>query len=282
MKTHISRSIPDRYATALEAQWRRMGVYKASQTSSQPACSTGWSMLDSVLPGAGYPLGAVTELLIEQAGAGELSFLLAALAPRLADDADSRLVFVEPPHDISARAINDLGVEPHRVPVIRCATTAERVWSIEQLAAAGGFCGFVLWDSNITPAALRRLQLAGEKAGCPVFVYRNIRCARQRSPAALRLAVTCRSGRQRLEILKCRGPAGAHVHGLQIHRDLAWHWPSETLTPAKLSACPAGNDWHFYKPATEAHGAEPIARQDGPTAGYSIPSREHSPRHCPR
>lgn len=209
----------------METRLRHVGVHRASRQARPATWSTGWPSLDAVLPGRGYPLGAVTEFLIEQPGSGELSLLLAALKPRLSQAPNSRLVFVDPPYQLNAPALDAAGIERARVPIIQCSSTAERVWSIEQLAAAGGFTAFVLWDSDISTSSLRRLQLAGEKAGCPVFVYRSIRRARQPSPAALRLAVTSRDGYQRLEVLKCRGPAGARIHGLRRDRDQSWCWP---------------------------------------------------------
>lgn len=215
----------DHRVAALEARLRHVGVHRASRQARPATWSTGWPSLDAVLPGGGYPLGAVTELLIEQPGSGELSLLLAALKPRLTQTPNSRLVFVNPPYQLNAPALDAAGIERARVPIIQCSSTAERIWSIEQLADAGGFTAFVLWDSELDTASLRRLQLAGEKAGCPVFVFRDIRRARQRSPAALRLAVTCRDGYQRLEVLKCRGPAGARIQGLRKGRDQSWCWP---------------------------------------------------------
>lgn len=240
MRTTEHHPRTDPRAEALEARLQRFGVHRASRQAQPATWSTGWASLDSVLPGGGYPVGAVTEFLVEQPGSGELTLLLAALKPRLSADPQSRLAFVNPPYQLNAPALDAAGIERASVPIIQCATTAERVWSIEQLAEAGGFTAFVLWDSDIRTSDLRRLQLAGEKAGCPVFVYRDIRAARQRSPAALRLVVTCRAGYQRLEVLKCRGPAGARVRGLQRDRDQSWCWPG--IGVRRLQPRSADND----------------------------------------
>ncbi|MES1954708.1 translesion DNA synthesis-associated protein ImuA [Salinisphaera hydrothermalis] len=209
-------------AAMLEARWQRFGVHRANRAAALRTWSTGWSRLDALLPGGGYPLTGVTEFLIESAGQGELSLLLAGLKPQLERRPEHRLVFVEPPHRLNAPALDCAGIDHARVPVIRCRDTAERVWSIEQLAAAGGFVAFVIWDDHLDTPQLRRLQLASEKAGCPVFAYRDLACARHRSPAALRLALHCRNGHQRIEILKCRGPAGGRTTGLSASQDRAW------------------------------------------------------------
>ncbi|MGN8157329.1 translesion DNA synthesis-associated protein ImuA [Salinisphaera sp. RV14] len=222
-------------AAALEARWQRFGVHRASRAAAPLTWSSGWPWLDALLPGGGYPLAAVTEFLVESAGRGELSLLLAALKPRLEAWPDSRLVFVEPPHRLNAPALDGAGIDRARVPVIRCRDTAERVWSIEQLAAAGGFVAFVLWDDNLDTPALRRLQLASEKAGGPVFVYRDLACARHRSPAALRLAIQSRNGRQKIEVLKCRGPAGGTADGLKAARDRGWAPVQGAIVPAEAA-----------------------------------------------
>ncbi|MDA3919094.1 MAG: translesion DNA synthesis-associated protein ImuA [Salinisphaera sp.] len=260
LQEHDAATDTQATAQVLEARLRRFGVHRASQQASPETWSTGWASLDAVLPGGGYPLGAVTEFLVDKPGSGELSLLLAALKPRLAADIDSRLVFVNPPYRLNAPALDCAGIERARVPVIQCANTAERIWSIEQLAAAGGFVAFVLWDSRIDTPALRRLQLAGEKAACPVFVYRDIRCARQRSPAALRLVVTCHQGHQQLEVLKCRGPAGARVAGLCVDRDLPWRWPAPEL--GRLRPREADNDG----PDNETPGEATTQQPGGPPA----------------
>lgn len=260
-------------AAMLEARLQRFGVHRASHQARPSTCPTGWPSLDAVLPGRGYPLGAVTEFLVEQPGSGELSLLLAALKPRLAADPTSRLVFVNPPYQLNAPALDTARVDRSRVPVVQCASTAERVWSIEQLAHAGGFAAFVLWDSDIDTPGLRRLQLAAEKAACPIFVYRDIRCARQRSPAALRLAVTCRGGYQRLEVLKCRGPAGAHLRGLRRGRDQSWCWPG--LGVSRLQPRPADNE--LFAGFTHVPQKQtPTGRQRASLGRVTTPDMTHS------
>jgi len=219
----------------LEADWQRLGVHRASQAARPVTWSTGLASLDRILPGRGYPLASVTEWLIERAGIGELSLLLAGMGKRLQAYPNQRLILLNPPYALSAPALDACRIDRSRVPVLRCSTPAEAIWSVEQLAAVGGFVGFVLWEDQLEMTDLRRLQLASEKAGCPVFVYRHMHCARQRSPAALRLVLTQRAGKQHIEVLKCRGPGGARVEGLHSGRDRAWQ-------PARLkAACRLGS-----------------------------------------
>lgn len=203
-------------------EWQRLGLRRASQQSHQTSVGSGWDALDRLLPGGGYPAHAVTELLVETAGLGELSLLLACLAQRLSTHPDSRVGLIAPPRPLNAPALAAQGLNTRRLPLIAGGDDGECVWAIEQMARSGGFAGFVFWSDNLTNTALRKLQLAAEDAACPVFVYRDLACAGQRSPAALRLAITQGDRGQRIEIRKCRGPAGARLEGLQPDRDRPW------------------------------------------------------------
>src|SRR5512134_3948454 len=51
-----------------------------SQAGSAGVVSTGHTSLDAELPGGGWPQGALTELLVDAPGRGELSLLMPALA----------------------------------------------------------------------------------------------------------------------------------------------------------------------------------------------------------
>ena len=219
--------------SALEADLRRFGVHRASRQAELPAMATGWLALDRLLPGGGYPIGAVTELLTAGSGIGELSLLLHALAPRMAEHSRRQLAFISPPGTLHAAALAQSNIDCSRVPIIHCQNDSERVWCVEQMAHIHAFTAFVIWGDSLDTTALRRLQLAAEKAVCPVFVYRDIRRAAERSPAALRLAITASAEGQRLEIIKCRGPAGARAVGLHAAVDQPWQLPP---APVSLSA----------------------------------------------
>ena len=214
-----------------EAAWQRFGVYRASHQAELLTISTGWPALDHLLPGDGYPVGAVTELLVECPGIGEVSLLLHALSNQLCTHPSRRLAIIDPPPALNAPALIQLGIDCQNVPFIACRNDGERVWCVEQMSTAGEFVAFVVWGDTLDTTALRRLQLAAEKAACPIFVYRHLYRATERSPAALRLAVTAHlvDGylHQRLKVVKCRGPAGARIDSLMIADGKPWRLPSE-------------------------------------------------------
>ena len=56
-------------------------LWRGKQVSHRmPTLSTGHAGLDEALPGGGWPLGAITELVNDTTGCGELSLLLPLLA----------------------------------------------------------------------------------------------------------------------------------------------------------------------------------------------------------
>lgn len=247
-----------------EAHWHRFGVRRASRQGRFATASTGWQTLDRRLPGGGYPLGAVTELLTAAIGIGELTLLAACLEARLASHIHHQIAFVSPPYRLNAPALALGSMDRGRLPVVHCHDDSERVWCVEQMARSRAFTAFVIWGDSLDTTALRRLQLAAEQAVCPVFVYRSLERATQRSPAALRLAITCRNGHQQLQVIKCRGPAGAQLSGLEAARDVPWQMPAAAMNGFDRGA--ACNDSHDHIPGDRDSDGD-VARAAFPPLG---------------
>ncbi len=166
--------------------------------------ASGHPRLDAEL--GGWPLGCLTELLLPAAGVGEVSLLLPALA-RLAEDG-RRLLWVAPPYLPYAPALRAAGIAPEALRVVRSADAAGCWWAMEQ-ALKSGVCGAVLgWMRQASLRRLRRLQLAAEAGEALAVLLRPAACARQHSPAALRLALHPVAGGLEVEILKRRGGWG--------------------------------------------------------------------------
>lgn len=184
---------------------RRGGMVGAT---AQPGVASGFVALDAVLPGGGWPIGALTELLPRHAGIGELRLLggaLAALGRR-----GSGIAWIAPPFLPYAPALAAAGVDLARVLVVKTRSAQETLWAAEQ-ALASRACGAVLvWPENIRYAELRRLQLAAESGRACAFLFRPPEAARASSPAVLRLGLEAREGGLAVHVLKRRGPALAH------------------------------------------------------------------------
>jgi hypothetical protein len=170
--------------------------------------ATGFASLDAALPGGGWPLGAVTELLAEHAGIGELSLLLPALVS-LARSGRT-LACIAPPHLPYAPALQQAGLPLERLLWLPLTDPRQSLWAAEQLLRCPAVGAVLLWPPAIDERQLRRLQLAAETGGGCALLYRPAQAAATASPAALRLQLhACHDG-LRIEIHKSRG-GSAHA-----------------------------------------------------------------------
>jgi hypothetical protein len=190
-------------------------------SNNQPAgevYATGFSELDALLPGGGWPAAALTEIILEHHGVGELSLLMPAMArlcePGVFESARGWIFWVSPPFIPYAPALSRHGIDLSRVllvhtPAMQCAS----LWAMEQALRAKSCIAVLAWARTADHTVLRRLQLAAEQARCWAVLFRPSAAARERSPAALRLRLARTGDVTRVEILKCRGarPGVAHI-----------------------------------------------------------------------
>jgi len=192
--------------SSIDELLRHPGVWRARDqyTSSQPrGLPTGFSALDSCLPGGGWPRQGLIELLADSPGIGELSLLMPALVA-LCDETHEGgwLAWVSPPYQPYAPALAACGIDIARVLVVRSGPAA---WVMEQ-ALRSGSCSAVLgWANAIDTSSLRRLQLAAEQAGCLAVLFRRSQESHLPSPAVLRLMLSARPAGLEVRILKSRG-----------------------------------------------------------------------------
>ena len=185
-----------------------------------PSVPTGFAELDVLLPGAGWPAEALTEIYVERPGIGELQILMPALA-RLARN-ERWLAFIAPPHIPYAPALAGHGVRLSHVMLIRPDTVEMQLWAGEQ-ALRSGSCGAVLlWLNHLPERVLRRVQLAAEGSGALVMLFRGARTTPFAS-AALRLHLSKADARTVVRILKRRGggipaPVILDLHGIPAPR----------------------------------------------------------------
>ena len=119
--------------------------------------STGYALLDAELPAAGWPRGAVTELLQPQPSIAEWRLLLPALAPLAS--ARRPILAIGPPHHPYTAGLRRYGVPERHLVMVRTDTPARRLWAAEQAARAGGLAAVIAWLPNVRPAQMRRLQV---------------------------------------------------------------------------------------------------------------------------
>ncbi|MDE2441328.1 MAG: translesion DNA synthesis-associated protein ImuA [Betaproteobacteria bacterium] len=191
-------------SVALADVLARGDVWRGDTLASLPevAIPSGHPELDAELPGGGWPRGALTELLVERSGIGEMNLLLPALASL--SRAGGWLALVAPPWMPHAPAWAAAGVVLERLVIVRAGKDA--AWSVEQLLACGGFAGVLAWlGEGIDAKALRRLQVAAEGHSVFACLWRSLAVADAPSPAPLRVALAAGSDALCVRILKRRG-----------------------------------------------------------------------------
>ena len=194
---------------------------------------TGFHELDRVLPGGGWPLGAITEVLVDGYGIGELGLLMPALEALTKEDParpKKWVAWIAPPFVPYAPALQQHGVNIDRLLMIHptsegrdargraIASGKSRLWAIEQAIRSGSSAGVLAWVAAADDVILRRLQLAAEEQGCWVVLFRPASARLLRSPAALRIHLPQAHAATRVEILKCWGgrPGVVDVAGFAL------------------------------------------------------------------
>lgn len=184
-------------------------LWRASQLGhgSTRARSSGFARLDAELPGGGWPLGMLTELIARDAGIGELRLAVPLL--RQLTRERRVVILLAPPHIPYAPALASFGVDLEYLLVVQATNAADRLWAVEQTLRSGSFGALLAWlpQEKTRPEHLRRLQLAAQSARGPVLLFRSLAAQFESSPAPLRLLLLPRpEQRLSLQILKRRGP----------------------------------------------------------------------------
>lgn len=164
------------------------------------AVPTGLPALDALLPQGGWPLGALTEILLPVDGVGELQLLWPTLATLSRQE--TTIALVAPPYLPYAPAWAAARVVLPALQVIH-ADEYHAAWAAEQCLRSGACTAVVLWPRQADDRQLRRLQLAAEAGQCLGFVFRPAVVADTPSSAVLRLVIETQPAR--LRVLKCRG-----------------------------------------------------------------------------
>lgn len=185
-------------------------LWRGRQASrGQRALPTGHAKLDARLPGKGWPLGAMTELISRKPGLGELRLLFPALTDT--GEQGQWVILVDPPWIPYPASLQGHGLLLERLLLVRTRGGKESLWACEQALRSGRGGAVLAWPEQIGFARLRRLQIAAENNAKLAFLFRPGSALRESSPAALRLQLEPGDHHgTRISILKCRGsqPSG--------------------------------------------------------------------------
>ena len=196
------------------ALWRGGGIVDAPAT-----VPTGFRRLDERLPGGGWPLSRLVEILVPTAGVGEIRLLIPALCALSAARPDEPrwIAWLGPPHLPYAPALAAAGLDPSRTLVIRPRAGLDLLWAMEQALRSGACAAVLGWAGATGNQALRRLSLAAGEGQSIGFLFRPPCHRNEASPAALRLLLTARDNGLDVEILKSRGGVPSRIDSLPIH-----------------------------------------------------------------
>jgi hypothetical protein len=208
------------------AIWRGTACARAQAT-----LPTGFPELDVVLPGSGWPMGALIEIYAEREGVGELALVMPAAAHLT--QAGRWFTFVAAPHVPYAPALAGHGLDLARVLVVNTPAREERLWAVEQALRASCSGAVLTWIERAGERALRRLQLAAEEGATSLFLFRSARVT-PATTAALRLHVSRADGRTVVRVLKRRGGGLPAPVTLDLHR-----WARFQSRAAGMAACAA-------------------------------------------
>jgi cell division inhibitor SulA len=178
--------------------WRGDRLAQAEDT-----IASGFASLDRELPGGGWPKSALTELLTDAEGIGELQLLVPALK-RLAQSGEW-VVLVAPPHIPYAPAFAGRGIDPTRVIVVEAAEDKQRWWAAEQVLRSNSAGGLLFWPKTLGDQRMRRLQLAAQEGKTLAFLFAPTTRAAQPSSAPLRLRLSLSGHQLSIDIFKRRG-----------------------------------------------------------------------------
>jgi protein ImuA len=181
-------------------------VWRATELGSAAGVTlaTGHAALDVQLPGAGWPVGAINEILQSPGGHNEWRLLL----PTLSRLAEGKVALVSPPYVPFGPGLAAQGLDVRRLLWVLAADPAERLWAAEQALRCAGVTAVLLWLPQARAEQLRRLQMAAQVHGKLLFLMRPAQAKSESSPAVLRLLATTRSDDDALllYIIKRRGP----------------------------------------------------------------------------
>ena len=193
-------------------------VWRAGELAgaSLQTVGSGYAALDAVLPGGGWPSGAMVELLQPQAGLHEWGLVAPALAAMQAaspgQTAVRLLVLVGAPHLPFGPALGARQIDMARLLCVqgRAGHAPSLLWATREALQCADVAAVLAWLPDARSAHLRRLQIAAHTHHKLLFVFRPLRAQHESSPAPLRLQLEGAQqagGNLLVHVLKRRGPS---------------------------------------------------------------------------
>ena len=169
--------------------------------------ASGHAALDAQLPGGGWPLDGLVEVLQASPGRFAWQLLLPALAQAVRSQAGPVLLVGAPFVPFGA-GLAAQGLPGERLLCVHAAPAAARLWATEQALRCAQVAAVLAWLPRARSAELRRLHIAAQQHHRLLFVFRDEAARHEASPARLRLLVqgSPEARDMQVQILKRRGP----------------------------------------------------------------------------
>lgn len=252
------------------------GVWQGSDWAAaglQRTRPTGHAALDAQLPGGGWPLGAMAEVLQPPQAVREWPLVLPGLAQAIAEGAAGRVVLVAPPHEPFAPALQAGGLPAQRLcRVLADAHQAtEAAWASEQALRCRDVLAVLAWLPQARPDTLRRLQLAAAQQGRWLWVFRPDTQRGQSSPAPLRLWVLGRDTQLHVHLVKRRGPPLLEPVVLPLRNAALAAVLDAQARRKRLAQQDAGHGWGApLRPSADPMPGPALRRPDVPGVPHAL------------
>lgn len=170
------------------------------------ALPTGHPALNAHLPGGGWPVDGLVEVLQAQPGLHVWQLLVPALAQAVQAQ-PGPVVLVGAPFEPFGPALAAQGLPGERLLWVRGDKPAARLWAAEQALRCADVTAVLAWLPQARADQLRRLHLAAQQGQRQrlLMVFRTPAAQHESSPARLRLLLQGTDALQ-VRILKRRGP----------------------------------------------------------------------------
>lgn len=198
-------------------------LWRGNQFLQSPGrcVDTGYPTLSPHLPGGGWPLGSLIDLLPARAGIGELQLL----RPALLAQSTRPIALIGPAHVPQVAAWSAWGGHPSSLLWLQPRCHADALWAAEQILRSGTFGAVLLWQNAVRAPLLRRLHLSAQCGDTLFVVFRPISAAVQACPAPLRVCLHPAPRGLDVVILKRRGHPANDPIFLPIYSDTRFPEP---------------------------------------------------------
>ncbi len=202
--------------SGLQALLKHKGIWRAEDIAEIAAYQrrtnlpTGFTALDRLLYGNGWPRDGLVEILPEVHGCGELQLLIPGLC-RLMGEETRWIAWVNPPFVPYAPALNAHDIDVNRVFLVHPKNHREALWATEKILESGSCSAILVWldEQQLEEKQLRRIQTRAKEGRAWITIFRPMHAQVKSSPAelrlSLRLAETHTKDQVNLSILKRKG-----------------------------------------------------------------------------